>query len=73
MIRKAMVENGKLTFEEPLDLPDGMEVTVDFETEIKPGTNTAGEFLLKYAGVAKGLPSDLARNHDHYLYGVDKK
>jgi len=28
---------------------------------------------MKYAGVCKGLPSDLARNHDHYLYGVPKK
>ncbi|MCB9769723.1 MAG: hypothetical protein H6752_16120 [Candidatus Omnitrophica bacterium] len=72
MILKARVEDGKLAFEEPLDLPNGTEVTVEFETEKVPGP-TVGEFLLKYAGVAKGLPSDLARNHDHYLYGVDKK
>jgi len=24
-------------------------------------------------GAAKGLPSDLARNHDHYLYGTPKR
>jgi hypothetical protein len=73
MILKAKVENGKLAFEEPLDLPDGTEVTVDLDMGRKSETTTAGEFLLKYAGVAKDLPSDLARNHDHYLYGVPKK
>ena len=32
-----------------------------------------GEMLLKYAGVIDDLPSDMAKNHDHYLYGVPKK
>jgi hypothetical protein len=32
-----------------------------------------GEKLMQYAGKAKGLPSDLARNHDHYLHGTPKK
>lgn len=29
--------------------------------------------LLKFAGSVKGMPRDLARNHDHYLYGTPKK
>jgi hypothetical protein len=29
--------------------------------------------LLKIAGRIKGLPSDFARNHDHYLHGLPKK
>jgi hypothetical protein len=29
--------------------------------------------LLRWAGKAKGLPADLARNHDHYLHGRPKK
>jgi hypothetical protein len=29
--------------------------------------------LLRWAGKAKGLPTDLARNHDHYLHGRPKK
>jgi hypothetical protein len=32
-----------------------------------------GQKLLKFAGRAKGLPPDAARNHDHYLYGVPKR
>jgi len=31
------------------------------------------EELLRLAGSVKGLPSDLAENHDHYLYGVPKR
>lgn len=29
--------------------------------------------LSKMAGAAKGLPPDLAINHDHYLHGVEKR
>lgn len=29
--------------------------------------------LLKLAGTAKGLPKDLAKNHDHYLHGAAKR
>ncbi len=31
-----------------------------------------GEVLLEFAGQAEGLPSDMAENHDYYLYGVPK-
>jgi hypothetical protein len=29
--------------------------------------------LLKIAAEIKGLPSDFARNHDHYLHGLPRK
>ncbi len=29
--------------------------------------------LLRWAGKAKGLPADMARNHDHYLHGRPKQ
>ena len=31
-----------------------------------------GDFVLRVAGTAEGLPPDLAENHDHYLYGTPK-
>ncbi|MFM9958845.1 MAG: hypothetical protein ACKVZJ_12295 [Phycisphaerales bacterium] len=34
---------------------------------------TLREVLDKYAGTFDGLPTDLARNHDHYLHGKPKK
>ena len=38
-----------------------------------PPTRTLRELLLSYAGRAKGLPSDLARNHDHYIHGTPRE
>ena len=32
-----------------------------------------GELLLKFAGIADDLPPDMAKNHDHYLYGALKR
>lgn len=34
---------------------------------------TLGQRLLKFAGRAKGLPRDMARNHDHYIRGTPRK
>lgn len=32
-----------------------------------------GEILLRFAGIADDLPADIAKNHDHYLYGTPKR
>ena len=37
------------------------------------GKESLGDFVLRVAGTAEGLPSDLAENHDHYLYGTPKR
>ena len=34
---------------------------------------TVGDALLEVAGTAEGLPSDMARNHDHYLHGTPRR
>jgi hypothetical protein len=39
----------------------------------RPGKESLGDFVLRVAGTAEGLPSDLAENHDHYLYGTPKR
>lgn len=33
----------------------------------------SGKGIKQFAGAVKGLPSDMARNHDHYLHGRPKK
>ncbi len=33
----------------------------------------AGGRLKRFAGAVRGLPSDMARNHDHYLHARPKK
>ena len=32
-----------------------------------------GGGLKQFSGALRGLPSDLARNHDHYLHGLPKR
>ena len=36
----------------------------------QPSNLSIGKKLLTLAGKAKGLPSDFAANHDHYLHGL---
>jgi hypothetical protein len=36
-------------------------------------TQTLGQRLMKFAGRAKGLPRDMARNHDHYIHGAARR
>jgi hypothetical protein len=68
------VEGGDVVLDGPLQLPDGTKVTV----LVQGGDDTANavvalpslyERLKRVAGKAKGLPADLAINHDHYLHG----
>ncbi len=37
------------------------------------GEQSLAEMLLSLAGTVKGLPEDMALNHDHYLYGLPRK
>ena len=81
------VSDGVVVLKDPKALPDGTVVRVeavpsvepseapgpsDAEEERKEGP-TIWDKLHDLAGTAKGLPSDLARNHDHYLHGLPKK
>ena len=38
-----------------------------------PAPGEAGPRLKQFAGAVRALPSDMARNHDHYLHGRPKK
>jgi hypothetical protein len=66
------VRNGVVVVDGALGLPEGAEVQVVVLAANDQGP-TLGERLMKHSGKAEGLPADLARNHDHYLYGVPKK
>ena len=66
------VVNGVVVLENGDSLPEGTRVRV--LTVEPPSTGeTLGQRLLKFAGTAKGLPSDMAENHDHYIHGRPKK
>ena len=63
------VANGVIILDEPGALPEGTTVRV---TPVKV-ESTLGQRLLEFAGTIEGLPSDMARNHDHYIHGTVKK
>jgi hypothetical protein len=79
MAYKGHVRNGVVVLDEPAELEDGEEVSVRplrdrgaAATEERQ-IPTLYERLKNIIGKAKGLPPDLARNHDHYLHGRPKK
>ena len=71
MTYKGHIKNGIVVLDDPVKLPDGAEVRVEvLEPKSEP---TLADRLRSVIGSVKGLPSDLARNHDHYLHGRPKK
>lgn len=73
---KAKYSNGVLTPLEPLDLAEGAEVTVSVEEAPSPQGGLAAVVEM-VDGLREsyppdmwdGLPTDLAKNKKHYLYG----
>ncbi|MFN0017124.1 MAG: hypothetical protein ACKVP0_02625 [Pirellulaceae bacterium] len=79
MTLNAHILNGNIVLDEPHSLPEGAavqvvviveEMTADISDKVEPPT--LYERLAPVIGTVSGLPSDLAINHDHYLYGVSK-
>lgn len=81
------VEKGRVILNDPTALPDGTEVRVHPVKQPDRRQSPAGRRtgnsarkpttvsrrLLRYAGCIDDLPSDAARNLDHYLYGHPKR
>jgi hypothetical protein len=72
------IENGHVVLDGPIMLPDGTKVVVSLppnrdETNAEEVLPSLYERLKSVAGKAKGLPVDLAINHDHYLHGQPKR
>ena len=70
MTYRGHIRNGQIVLDEPAKLPEGAEVDVALVEAARP---TIWEKLSKLAGTVDGLPPDMAKNHDHYLYGTPKK
>jgi len=77
MTYRGYVKNGVVVLDPPADLPEGAEVEVDVVGPRCEAGEAEGPTLYEQyrdvIGIAEGLPSDLARNHDHYLHGRPKK
>jgi hypothetical protein len=78
MTYRGKVKNGVVVLDDPSALPEGAEVSV---RPVKGNRRSANrgrrrslyERFKPFIGIAKGLPPDLARNHDHYLHGRPKQ
>ncbi len=72
MTYRGHVENGVVVFDEPAPLAEGAPVRVE-PIEVSQDLKALRDGLLQLAGTVKGLPSDMARRHDHYLHGTPKE
>ena len=80
MLIRAVYENGVFRPTEPVELPESCPVNlvVNQEARAKSPASSATP-LAKLAAIAAehpenpNLPSDLAQQHDHYLYGTAKR
>jgi len=75
MTYRGFVKKGVIQLTGGVSLKDGTEVRVEPVKRAKKRAprKSLGQKMLEHAGVAKGLPSDLAKNHDHYLYRRPRK
>jgi hypothetical protein len=73
MTYRGIIKNGAVVLDDAPEFPEGTEVRVEVLPPSQAETSGLGQRLMKYAGKAEGLPSDLARNHDHYLHGTPKQ
>jgi predicted DNA-binding antitoxin AbrB/MazE fold protein len=70
MTYKARIQNGAIVLDEPVNLPEGSEVTVDIPARPMPALS---ESLKDVIGQAKDVPADGSVQHDHYIYGTPKR
>jgi len=71
MIYRGHVQKGVVVLDKGVELPDGMEVTV--ETVRVPRGRTLAEQFADVIGSVPDLPADMAQQHDHYLHGAPKR
>ena len=73
MTYRGQVKNGMVVLEGGSSLPEGTVVRVEPVVETPPEGESVFDVLEGLAGTIKGLPPDLARNHDHYLHGHPRR
>jgi hypothetical protein len=70
MTYTGIVENGMVKL--PPDWKDGTPVQVE-TVSTEAASRELAEKLIELSRKVKGLPRDLAENHDHYLHGTPKR
>lgn len=65
------IKNGVVSPDQPFPWPEGTEVIV--EPVESACHRTIAERFRDVIGTVTDLPEDMARNHDHYIYGTPKQ
>jgi hypothetical protein len=78
MTYRGSVKNGVVVLEAGAKLADGTVVRVQpfalpRAKKANQNNGTLGQRLLKFAGSVKGLPKDMAKNHDYYIHGAPRR
>lgn len=69
MTYTGQVKNGVIALDDAVPLPEGARVEVELLESPLHVDDDLSAVLLRHAGKGKGLPPDLAANHDHYAHG----
>jgi hypothetical protein len=70
---KAHFDGKTFVPDEPVDVPENQPLVIHIETPDTADGLSSGEWLAAHAVDDPSLPTDGARQHDHYLYGTPKK
>jgi predicted DNA-binding antitoxin AbrB/MazE fold protein len=72
MTYRGHIKGGVIIPDRPIDLPEGTEVEIAKVEPVDEEILRLRAGLLKFAGIIKDGPPDMARNHDHYIHGTPK-
>ena len=66
--------NGVIVPDDTSGLAEGARVRISLpEQNQKNALSTLGERLMALSGIAKGLPPDMAEEHNHYIHGTPRR
>lgn len=68
---EGVVHNGVVVPDEAMALAEGTRVRITTAPLEKP--RTFGERFAQFKGAVRGLPEDLAQQHDHYRLGTPER
>jgi hypothetical protein len=71
MVYRGHVKGGMVVLDPEVQLPEGIEVQV--EPIVPSPRKTLADQLGDLVGSVPDLPTDMARQHDHYLHGAPKR
>lgn len=71
MVYRGHIKGGVVVLDEPVSLPDGIEVKVEPVAPVEPPARpTLAEQFADLIGTVPDLPEDMAENHDRHVHGA---